>query len=107
MGGHAFLAFVEITGGAFHIATKQVGEYTEFKGQNILSAEAVLSWSLAGIGWMAIIAAFWCATNTTVYPEAWYGETLALKFGIFTNLLGSDMECSTCDFDESQESMAT
>jgi len=82
MGGHAFLAFLEITGGAFHIATKQVGEYTEFKGKNILSAEAVLSWSLAGIGWMAIIAAFWCATNTTVYPEAWYGETLALKFGI-------------------------
>jgi chlorophyll a/b binding light-harvesting protein PcbE len=82
MGGHAFLAFVEITGGAFHIATKQTGEYTEFKGKNILSAEAVLSWSLAGIGWMAIIAAFWCATNTTVYPEAWYGETLALKFGI-------------------------
>jgi len=82
MGGHAFLAFVEITGGAFHIATKQVGEYTEFKGKNILSAEAVLSFSLAGIGWMAIVAAFWCATNTTVYPEAWYGETLALKFGI-------------------------
>jgi len=82
MGGHAFLAFVEITGGAFHIATKQVGEYTEFKGKNILSAEAVLSWSLAGIGWMAIIAAFWCATNTTVYPEAWYGEALILKFGI-------------------------
>jgi len=82
LGGHAFLAFLEITGGAFHIATKQVGEYTEFKGKNILSAEAVLSWSLAGIGWMAIIAAFWCATNTTVYPEAWYGETLALKFGI-------------------------
>jgi len=82
MGGLAFLAFVEITGGAFHIATKQVGEYTAFKGKIILSAEAVLSWSLAGIGWMAIIAAFWCATNTTVYPEAWYGETLALKFGI-------------------------
>ena len=82
LGGHAFLAFLEITGGAFHIATKQVGEYTEFKGKNILSAEAILSFSLAGIGWMAIIAAFWCATNTTVYPEAWYGETLALKFGI-------------------------
>ena len=82
LGGHAFLAFVEITGGAFHIATKQVGEYTEFKGAGILSAEAVLSFSLAGIGWMAIVAAFWCATNTTVYPEAWFGEPLALKFGI-------------------------
>ena len=82
MGGHAFLAFFQIGGGAFHIATKQIGEYTEFKGSNVLSAEAILSWSLAGIGWMAIVAAFWCATNTTVYPEAWYGETLTLKFGI-------------------------
>jgi len=82
MGGHAFLAFFQIGGGAFHIATKQIGTYTKFKGAELLSAEAILSWSLAGIGWMAIIAAFWCATNTTVYPEAWYGETLQLKFGI-------------------------
>ncbi len=82
MGGHAFLAFLEITGGAFHIATKQTGEYTKFKGAGLLSAEAILSWSLAGIGWMAIIAAFWCSQNTTVYPEAWYGETLILKFGV-------------------------
>ncbi len=82
LGGHAFLAFVEITGGAFHIATKQVGEYTKFKGAGLLSAEAILSFSCAGIGWMAVVAAFWCAQNTTVYPEAWYGEALILKFGI-------------------------
>ena len=82
MGGHAFLAFLLITGGAFHIATKQVGEFTKFKGAGLLGAEAVLSFSLAGIGWMAIVAAFWCATNTTVYPEAFFGETLSLKFGI-------------------------
>merc|ERR1711981_1517377 len=77
-----FLAFLEITGGAFHIATKQVGEYTKFKGAGLLSAEAILSWSLAGIGWMAVVAAFWCAQNTTVYPVEWFGEPLALKFGI-------------------------
>jgi len=82
MGGHAFLAFVMITGGAFHIATKQVGEYTKFKGAGLLGAEAILSWSLAGIGWMAIIAAFWSATNTTVYPVDFFGEALQLKFGI-------------------------
>jgi len=82
MGGHAFLAFVEITGGAWHIATKQVGEYTKFKGKGLLSAEAVLSWSLAGIGWMAIIAAFWSAANTTVYPTEFFGEPLELKFSI-------------------------
>ena len=82
LGGHAFLAFLQISGGAFHIATKQVGEYTKFKGAGLLSAEAVLSWSLAGIGWMAVVAAFWSATNTTVYPVEWFGEPLALKFGI-------------------------
>jgi len=82
MGGHAFLAFLMITGGAFHIATKQVGQYTKFKGSGLLSAEAILSWSLAGIGWMAIVAAFWCATNTTVYPVEYFGEVLQLKFGI-------------------------
>jgi chlorophyll a/b binding light-harvesting protein PcbD len=89
MGGHAFLAFAEITGGAFHIIagstpweSKRLGVYSKFKGAELLSAEAVLSWSLAGIGWMAIVAAFWCATNTTVYPEAWYGEPLQLKFAI-------------------------
>jgi len=82
MGGHAFLAFVLITGGAWHIATKQVGEYTKFKGKGLLSAEAVLSWSLAGIGWMAIIAAFWSASNTTVYPVEFFGEPLELKFSI-------------------------
>ncbi len=89
MEGHAFLAFLEITGGAFHIATgatpfekKRLGEYDKFKGAGLLSAEAVLSWSLAGLGWMGIIAAFWAATNTTVYPIDWYGEPLQLKFGI-------------------------
>ena len=82
LGGHAFLAFLEITGGAFHIATKQVGEYTKFKGAGLLSAEGILSFSCAGLGWMAVVAAFWCAQNTTVYPEAWYGEALILKFGI-------------------------
>ena len=82
LGGHAFLAFLEITGGAFHIATKQVGEYTKFKGAGLLSAEAILSFSCAGLGWMAVVAAFWCAQNTTVYPEAWYGEALILKFGV-------------------------
>ena len=89
MGGHAFLAFAEITGGLFHVIagstpweSKRLGEWSKFKGAELLSAEAVLSWSLAGIGWMAIVAAFWCATNTTVYPEAWYGEPLQLKFAV-------------------------
>ena len=89
MGGHAFLGFAEITGGLFHVIAgstpwdkKRLGEWSKFKGANLLSAEAILSWSLAGIGWMAVVAAFWCAQNTTVYPEAWYGEVLQFKFGV-------------------------
>ncbi len=83
MGGHAVIAFIEIAGGAFHIATKQFGEYTAFKGKGLLSAESVLSYSLAGAGYMALIAAFWCSTNTTVYPTEFYGEVLKLNFDFF------------------------
>jgi len=90
MSGHAFLAFLQITGGAFHITTgsttpferKRLGPYDQFKGAGLLSAEAVLSWSLAGLFVMGTVAAFWAANNTTVYAPEFYGEPLALKFGI-------------------------
>ena len=102
MGGHAFLAFLEITGGAFHIATKQVGEYTKFKGAGLLSAEAILSWSLAGIGWMAVVAAFWSATNTTVYPIEWFGEPLKLQFSVSPYWIDTgDLSDSTAFFGHS------
>jgi|TARA_B100000519_G_scaffold199146_1_gene209852 chlorophyll a/b binding light-harvesting protein PcbA len=82
MGGHAFLALFMMSGGLWHIVTKQAGEYTTFKGKGILSAEAQLSWALAGVGWMALVAAFWCASNTTIYPDTFFGEVLDLKFSI-------------------------
>ena len=83
MGGHGILAFLLISGGAFHIVTKQFGEYTQFKGKGLLSAESVLSYSLAGVGYMAFVAAFWCSANTTVYPTEFYGEVLKLNFEFF------------------------
>ncbi len=90
MMGHAFLAFLQITGGAFHITTgsttpferKRLGPYDKFKGDGLLSAEAVLSWSLAGLFLMGVNAAFWAASNTTVYSPEFFGEPLAFKFGI-------------------------
>ena len=90
MGGHAFLAFFQIIGGAFHIATKQFGEYTEFKGKGLLSAEAVLSYSLAGVGYMAFVAAFWCSTNTTIYPTELYGDVLKLQFDFAPYFIDTD-----------------
>jgi len=80
LGGHAFLAFLEIIGGIFHIFTKQFGEYTEFKGKGLLGAEAILSYSVVGVSYMAFVAAFWCASNTTIYPVDLYGEPLKLQF---------------------------
>ena len=90
MGGHAFLAFFLIVGGAFHIATKQFGEYTEFKGKGLLSAEAVLSYSLAGVGYMAFVAAFWASTNTTVYPTEFFGDVLKLQFDFAPYFIDTD-----------------
>ncbi len=82
MGGHAFLAFFMSIGGIFHILTKQYGEYTAFKGKDLLSAEFVLSTSLAGAAYTAFVAALWCSTNTTIYPVDLYGEVLQFKLAV-------------------------
>ena len=95
MGGHAFLAFFEIIGGAFHIITKQFGEYTEFKGKGLLSAEAVLSYSLAGVGYCALVAAFWSSTNTTVYSTEFFGDVLQLKFDFAPYFVDTDASLAT------------
>ena len=73
MGGHAFLAFLEIIGGVFHICTKQFGEYTEFKGKGLLGAEAILSYSVVGVSYMAFVAA-WCLIRP--YIQLIYMENL-------------------------------
>ena len=109
MGGHAFLAFAELTGATIHMVAgstqweeKRLGEWSKFKGAELLSAEAVLSWSLAGIGWMAIVAAFWAATNTTVYPIEWFGEPLKLQFSVAPYWIDTgDLSDSTAFFGHS------
>jgi len=90
MGGHAFLAFFMSAGGIFHILTKQYGEYTEFKGKGILSAEFVLSTSLAGAAYTSFVAAFWCASNTTIYPVDLYGEILQFKLNLAPYWIDTD-----------------
>jgi chlorophyll a/b binding light-harvesting protein PcbC len=95
MGGHAFLAFFLMIGGVFHIITKQFGEYTEFKGKGLLSAEAVLSYSLAGVGYCALVAAFYSSTNTTVYASEFFGDPLALKFDFAPYFIDTDASLAT------------
>ena len=76
-------------GGIFHILTKNYGEYNSFKGADILSAEFVLSTSLAGAAYTAFVAALWCASNTTIYPVDLYGDVLQFKFSHYPNLATS------------------
>lgn len=90
MGGHAFIALMMSAGGIFHILTKQFGEYTEFKGKGLLSAEWVLSISLAGAAYISLVAAFWCYSNSTIYPSDLYGEVLQLKLGLSPYFVDTD-----------------
>ena len=39
-----------------------------------------MSYSVVGVSYMAFVAAFWCASNTTIYPVDLYGEPLKLQF---------------------------
>ena len=39
-----------------------------------------MSYSVVGVSYMAFVAAFWCASNTTIYPVDLIWRTLKLQF---------------------------
>ncbi|MEM9903514.1 MAG: chlorophyll a/b binding light-harvesting protein [Cyanobacteria bacterium P01_D01_bin.44] len=72
VGGHIWVAVLCIAGGIWHILNEPIAWA---KRRFIYDGDAILSYSLAGVGLMAIISAYF-VFNTTVYPVELFGPPL-------------------------------
>ncbi|MEH2142850.1 chlorophyll a/b binding light-harvesting protein [Nostoc sp.] len=77
IGGHIWVGFILIAGGAWHILVQPFTWVRRILP--IENGEEILSYSLLGLALMAWISAVFVAYNTTVYPREFYGyERLGL-----------------------------
>jgi photosystem II CP43 chlorophyll apoprotein len=72
VGGHVWVGFLCLLGGAWHIYTVPFGWV---RRAFVWSGEAYLSYSLAAISLMGIVAALFVWYNNTAYPSEFYGPT--------------------------------
>jgi photosystem II CP43 chlorophyll apoprotein len=76
VGGHIWVGSLCILGGFWHIATQPL---PWAKRLLTFSGEAYLSYSLAALAYMGVLAAYFVTVNDTVYPEVFYGPVSALR----------------------------
>jgi photosystem II CP43 chlorophyll apoprotein len=70
VGGHIWVGILCIGGGFWHIFTQP---FTWAKNVLFWSGEAYLSYSLAALAYMGLLAAYFVTVNDTVYPTEFYG----------------------------------
>jgi photosystem II CP43 chlorophyll apoprotein len=74
VGGHVYLAVIEIIGGIFHVLT---GPYGWARRAFIWNGEGLLSYALGGICVASFVASCFIWFNNTAYPSEFYGPTNA------------------------------
>lgn len=89
VGGHVWIGAICIAGGIWHILTKPFGwveKRVPFTG------EAILSYSLAALGWMGILSGYFVLNSDVAYPPQFYGtdkaSIAAVQFILGVLLLG-------------------
>jgi photosystem II CP43 chlorophyll apoprotein len=70
IGGHIWIGAMLIAGGVWHT---RVEPFPWAKRLLIINADALLSYSLGGLAFMAFVSCIFVGYNTTVYPVEFYG----------------------------------
>jgi len=76
VGGHIWIGSLCILGGFWHMVSKPLPWAQRFL---TWSGEAYLSYSLAALSYMGLLAAYFVTVNSTVYPEVFYGPVGELR----------------------------
>ena len=70
IGGHLWIGFILLIGGAWHILVAPKQWTTKLLR---VEADAILSYSLGGLALMALVSCAFVGFNTTAFPVEFYG----------------------------------